>query len=211
MRQLEFKKTKGWGGKRRGAGRKNRTGTVSHAVRERVDFKKPLHITMRLMPGLKGLRTAKMKAAFERCLIRAKAKGLRVLHFSIQGNHLHFVIECASNTELASGMNSLGTSFGRTIRAKLGGKGGVFDGRYHLHVLKTPAEMRNALAYVLLNRSKHQDVIPYKDDFSSAEHFQEWKLLIGQSWRSRLPAFPDHLSRPKSWLARTGWKMARPV
>ena len=36
------------------------------------------------------------------------------------------------------------------------GRGGaVLHGRYHLHVLRTPREVRNAFAYVLLNTRKH--------------------------------------------------------
>jgi hypothetical protein len=33
--------------------------------------------------------------------------------------------------------------------------GPVLHGRYHLRVLRTPREVRNALAYVLLNARKH--------------------------------------------------------
>ena len=33
--------------------------------------------------------------------------------------------------------------------------GSVLRGRYHVRVLRTPREVRNALAYVLLNTRKH--------------------------------------------------------
>ena len=57
--------------------------------------------------------------------------------------------------------------------------GSVFKGRYHLHVLKTPKEVRNALEYVLLNLSKHQKLIEYVDEFSSGKTFKEWQKLLG--------------------------------
>lgn len=214
-RQLTFKKVNGWGGKRRGAGRKNVSGQVSHGAREEVDFKKPLHITKRLKPGLKSLRSSKMRSAFQKCLERARQKGLRVLHFSLESNHFHFIVECENNAALAAGMNSLGASLGRLIRKASGGRGPVFEGRYHLHVLKEPREVRHALAYVLLNHSKHAGLIPYKDDFSSAAHFHDWKSLLGkdvgpilEDWRKMEKPLPPHLCQARSWLAREGWRKA---
>jgi REP element-mobilizing transposase RayT len=212
-KQLEFKKIKGWGGRRKGAGRKNLSGTVAHAAREKVDFRKPLHITIRLAPGLSGLRTKHLHEQFTAALLKAKAKGLRVLHYSIQGNHLHMLAECADNQALAAGMNSFGTSFAKAVRKKLGGKGKVFDGRYHLRVLKNPMQMKNTLAYVLLNQAKHENLIPYNDRFSSSQYFNEWKALLGrkvgpilEDWRKNQNSLPDYLSTPKSWLASAGWR-----
>lgn len=213
-KQLEFKKIRGWGGRRNGAGRKNLSGTVAHAAREKVDFRKPLHITIRLAEGLSGLRTKHMHEQFTVALLNAKAKGLRVLHYSIEGNHVHLLVECADNKALASGMNSFGTSFAKAVRKERGGKGKVFAGRYHLGVQKNPAQMKNTLAYVLLNQAKHENLIPYNDRFSSSQHFNEWKALLGRNigpiledWRPNKNPLPDHLSTPKSWLASKGWKI----
>jgi len=214
-KQLAFKKVNGWGGKRRGAGRKNKSGLVSHAAREQVDFRKPLHITKRLKPGLRSLRSTKMKIEFQRCLKRARQKGLRVIHFAVESNHFHFIVECESNEALAAGMNSVGAGLGKLIRNMCGGAGPVFEGRYHLHVLKKPREVRNALAYVLLNHSRHEGLIPYKDDFSSAAYFHDWKLLLGDKSGPILKGgrrvegpLPPYLCKAKSWLAREGWRRA---
>jgi hypothetical protein len=57
--------------------------------------------------------------------------------------------------------------------------GPVFKGRHHMRVLKTPTETKNALEYVLLNDSKHRDVIEHLDPFSSAKYFKGWKKLLG--------------------------------
>jgi putative transposase len=213
-KQLEFKKIKGWGGKRKGAGRKNLSGTVAHGAREQVNFRKPLHITVRLVEGLGGLRTKHLHEQFTAALLKAKAKGLHALHYSIQGNHLHLLVESADNQALAAGMNSFGTSFAKAVRKKLGGKGKVFDGRYHLGVLKNPTQMKNTLAYVLLNQAKHEKLIPYNDRFSSSQHFNEWKTLLGKGigpilddWRPNKNPLPDYLNQPKSWLASKGWKL----
>jgi hypothetical protein len=44
----------------------------------------------------------------------------------------------------------------------LGRKGKVFADRYHMRILKTPTEVKNALRYVLDNRWKHT---PQRPDF----------------------------------------------
>ncbi len=207
--QLTFKKVNGWGGKRRGAGRKNKTQTVNHNARLKLTDKTPLHITMKLKRGLNGLRTVKMLNQLKISLGKAKMKGLRTIHFSLQSNHLHLFAESDDNHSLARGMNSLGARFGREIRKKLMGKGEVFNGRYHVHVLKTPRETRHALAYVLLNTSKHQKAEPAHDDYSSSRCFREWAIIV-QEWK-RLAKNgsrprPDFLSEANSWLAKAGWR-----
>ena len=157
-----------------------------------------------------------MLERFEGSLVKAKTIGLRVIHFSLQSNHIHMIVECRDNSTLAKGMKSLGCSLGKVIRRYCGGSGPVFKGRFHLHVLKSPREMKNGLAYVLLNQSKHEGLIPYRDRFSSARYFYEWKKLLGRrigpllsDRRRREKSLPSYLSSPRSWLARGGWMKAR--
>lgn len=184
MKQLSFKKTAGWGGRRRGAGRKNLSRTVNHMARPRVDHKKPLHITMRLRDRLPNLRTHRLLKAFKTSARGATPYGLRVVHFSLLSNHLHLIVEADNNQALGDGMRSLGGRFGRIIRKEAATdrtqNGAVFAGRYHLHVLKTPREMKHALEYVLLNRAKHDKYLEHLDRFSSASRFPDWKLLLGR-------------------------------
>jgi REP element-mobilizing transposase RayT len=213
-KQLEFKKVNGWGGKRRGAGRPNVSGLVSHGKREGVNFKKPLHITMRLAKGVANLRTRKSMWDFRRSIEAAKRFGFHVIHYSILNNHIHMVVEAKDSQALASGMKSLSCRFAKALRKIVGGSGRVFAGRFHLHVLKTPTEMRRALEYVLLNHAKHARLIEHIDEFSSAANFKEWKELIGKRLNSFLADQSAHLgqikelSQPRSWLCTAGWKLA---
>lgn len=209
MKQLEFKKTKGWGGKRRGAGRKNKSATVNHMKREKIEQKFPVHITMRVKKGIISLRGPKMNKAFKASLLKAKKKGLAVVHYAIESNHVHLFAESESNESLRSGMSSFGSSFGKASRAATGGRGSVFQGRYHLRVLKTPRQTKNALAYVLMNHSKHEGSKPYPDDRSSARYFSDWKSLLGGNYRVlKAEETPEFLSAARSWLGREGWRKA---
>jgi REP element-mobilizing transposase RayT len=81
--------------------------------------------------------------------------GFAVVHFDILGNHLHLIAEVDGAAALESGMRSLSVRLARGLNAMMGRKGKVLEDRYFAHVLRTPAEVRNALRYVLGNFSSH--------------------------------------------------------
>jgi REP element-mobilizing transposase RayT len=221
--QLGFNKVSGWGGKRLGAGRPNLSKEVNHLKRHEVSLKQPLHLTLRLKEKLPNLRNAILLREFQKSVKGAKKLGLYVIHFSIQSNHIHLFAEAQSNDTLSRGMQSLAGRFAKTIRfyAHKGSsakRGSVFKGRYHLHVLKTPSEVRNALEYVLLNFAKHLKVIEHIDRFSSGFAFTQWKKLLGKRYTALIKwsverrqtttkdnDWDEILSLPRSWLAREGW------
>jgi len=222
LKQLEFAGVNGWGGRRPGSGRKNLSRQVNHMKRPKVSLKVPLHVTLRLKERLPTLRKKSLFAEFKESLKGARNQGLNVIHFSIQSNHIHLFCESANNRSLSLGMRALAGRFAKILRKYFFSKGGersgsVFEGRYHLHLLKTPAEVRNALEYILLNLSKHQKLIEYIDDFSSGQCFKEWRTLLGKRFKSLVRSdgafWEKHdpgdlieiLSPPQSWLARVGW------
>lgn len=214
-KQLEFEKVKGWGGKRRGAGRPNRTGKVSHGKREPVDFKKPLHITLKVRKGVVNIRHPHLLKEFRRAVRGAKGFGIHIIHFSLQFDHIHIIAEAKSGKCLSAGLKSLNGRLGKAIRKFTGGAGAVFKGRFHMNVLESPTEMKRALEYVLLNTAKHWKFVEHADDFSSGRAFKEWRSLLGKRFRgliedqineSRVKF--EELSSPQSWLCREGWKRA---
>jgi REP element-mobilizing transposase RayT len=80
--------------------------------------------------------------------VRARSD-FRVVHHSIQGNHLHLIAEASGNSGVADGMRALGIRLAKGLNSMMGRRGRVFADRYHAHVLRTPAEARNAIRYVL--------------------------------------------------------------
>src|SRR5262249_49941500 len=78
-----------------------------------------------------------------------------IIAFSILGDHVHLVVEAAGRRRLSSGMRSITIRIARAINTALGRSGRAFADRFHQRALATPTEVRNALAYVLLNRLKH--------------------------------------------------------
>src|SRR5574339_82447 len=156
-KQLEFA-LRTWGGRREGAGRPRTPGVrpgVAHEPRKRVTRHEPVHVTMRLVNGLRSLRKkdtySVVKTAIE---LASKRPGFAVVHYSVQRDHLHLLIEADGNSTLTRGIQSLTVRMARNLNKLLGRRGAVFADRYHLHVLKSPRETHRALGYVL-NNSRH--------------------------------------------------------
>jgi REP element-mobilizing transposase RayT len=203
-----------------GSGRKpTRRGTwVKHRPRPWHDGHHPVHVTLKVrrgIPNLRGFRLAKaigaglqLAASSESSKKRERRRTFRVIHFSIQPNHLHLIVEASSKTALARGMQGLASGLARRVNRKLHRHGSLFADRYHGHALKKPAEVRNAIVNVLKNYEKHPDPIPDRgteptagiDACSSARWFNGWAESTAP------PPQPAPVAAPRTWLLVSGWK-----
>lgn len=191
----------GWGGRRAGAGRKrSKDARAPHLRRAEVAARHPVHATLRLARGCWNLRSHRALGVLESAFHAGRARfGFRLVHYSVQGNHLHLLVEAEDKQSLGRGMKGLGVRLARALNGMMGRKGRVFGDRYHAHVLKTPRETARALRYVLMNFAHHAAawggrVAPaFIDPFSSVRYLAT----------SPGPAAP--VAGPKTWLLRTGW------
>jgi hypothetical protein len=132
----------------------------------------------------------------------------RVCHFSIQGDHLHLIVEAAGKEALARGMKSVAARIARAVNRVFGRKGRALFGRYHLQILRSPRQVRNALAYVLLNARKHWkkrngSAPPVVLDIaSSGAWFDGWKHPPPTA---ELKGSPP-VAPARFWLLREGWR-----
>ena len=161
MKQTELKfRTRG--GFREGAGRKpkgERAG-VSHLRRPTLKARFPVHVTWRMRKGVWNLRTRRCFTVLARAFFAgANRFGFKLVHYSVQGNHLHLLVEAKDESALSKGMNGMGVRVARGLNRVMSRNGGVLDDRYHAHILRTPTEVRRARAYLLQNARKHYGVI----------------------------------------------------
>ena len=208
-------KPAGRGGARPGAGRERvRKSRVPHRTREEIPGRCPVLVTLRVEDGVPALRRACFVRAFRETLRRgAVRKGFRVVHYSVQDNHAHFVVEADDKETLANGMKSLGARFARCVNRVFGRSGRVLATRFHHVVKRTPTEVRNALAYVLLNarkhfRERHGRKPPVRlDAASSGLWFDGWK---GTSPPASGRYSDGHrlceVAVARTWLLETGWR-----
>jgi len=220
-RQLDLDLTvRTHGGRRSGAGRKP-TGTrrgALHRQRPEITRHKPLHISLPLERAVGRMRRPAGYAAVRRgvavCIGR---EDFRIVHSSIQANHIHLIVEADDKSALSRGLRAFMTATARHINTSLGRRGRVFAGRYHVTVIGSPRQARSALAYVLNNWRRHKEHLagPAQrrariDPYSTGVLFDGWAEIDG---RCAIPPSyePLPVAGARSWLLTTGWRRHRRI
>ncbi len=147
--------SKNWGGSRKGAGRKRKSDRahVPHGHRPAVEPNLPVHVMVRLIAGLFDLRSAATFAALSAAFAKGGVRpGFQVINFSAHGNDLHMIVEAENEQSLTGGMKGLNVRMARALNKLMGRTGKVFADRYHARILRSPAQVKNALEYVQLDR-----------------------------------------------------------
>ena len=193
------------GGKRSGAGRKpaGATAGVSHKRRPALSRHHPVHVTMRVRQEVWNLRSRRCFRAIARGFARGKQRdGFGLVHFSVQGNHLHLIVEADTAERLARGIQGLAIRLARGLNRVMQRHGDVFADRYHAHALSTPTEVANALAYVLGNFVRHA---ARRGETISASWIDPYSSAVV----SVELAGPPLVVPAQTWLLRVGWRRAR--
>jgi putative transposase len=192
-----------------------------------------VHVTLRTVKSIASLRDGRLFAALRSAIARSqRGAAFRVTDFSVEPNHVHVIVEAEDEKALSNGMRALAIRLTLAVRRITGRRGAVWADRYHTHELRSPTEVRNALAYVLNNWRKHLRGVGEMDPCSSAPWFSGWSDLakttndgwasaqdgVVKPWMADGPAARLRLSAraadttplcpvvpPGTWLARVGW------
>lgn len=123
-----------------------------------------------------------------------------MIHFSVQLDHVHLIVEADRPSALTRGLQGLTIRCALAINRVTGHRGPVWSHRYHAHELRTPSEVRRAMTYVLLNFRKHLRAAPGVDPRSSGVWFDHWKQPFTP------PVWPRLVATPRTWLGAVGWR-----
>lgn len=199
----------GHGGWRPRAGRPRTRRGVSHDRRECIARTHPQHITLRTVDGIPSLRSKLLFAIIRDAIAAAQRPACRFVHFSVLDNHIHLIIEAASNEARARAIQGLKSSIARRVNRLLERSGKLFADRYHARALTSPRQVRNALRYVL-NNVRHHEIdrgmlldSNWVDPCSSAPWFDGW---LRPPRRADTPPSPRATVPPTVWLLTTGWR-----
>lgn len=207
-----------WGGSRAGAGRKSGPNPLlRHGTRERFRRPLPTHVTLRMRADVPSLRNVRIVREIERTFgAGCERPGFRLVHYSLQGNHAHLIVEAQDQVALACGMKAIGARLARAVNRIAGRAGRVLADRYHHRLLSTPREVHRALRYVLLNARKHAQkgratakVGVELDPASSAAWFDGWRrraIVTGRGGATPTLASSPPVARARTWLLTVGWR-----
>jgi putative transposase len=197
---LRAGQSKGWGGRRAGAGRPRRKDPGNpHRARPSLKATLPLHVTLRLVRGVESLREPRIWKAVERAFREgAQRFETRVVHFSVMSNHIHMLVEAGDRRALSRAMKGLAVRIARRVNGRIGRRGQLIAERYHARPLRTPTEVKNALHYVRHNR-RH--------------HLAQSGVRLAAQWVDPCSSdgIKDHVPLPaaETWLLAQGWQRGR--
>ena len=187
---------------------------VAHRRRPELPKKTPVHVALRLLEGMPSLRRHRPVKYVRRCIQLAHKGAFRVVHFSVQSNHIHLIIEAEDRWALSRGIQGLKIRLAKRLNALFGRKGTVFTDRYHARAIRSPKQARHCLGYVLGNARKHAAeqgrvlARDWIDPFSSAPTFAGW---------SRATVTSDGATKAgvtreaEFWLLRSAWRRYGPI
>ena len=163
---------------------------VPHRSRAPLLSRHPVHVTLGLVPGIGYLRAYSRARAVEEALREACERfGARIVHYSIQGMHLHLIVEAEDARALSKAMQGLCIRLAKRLNALGKRHGRVFVDRYHAHQLRSRRETANAVRYVLANYRHHA------------------RESVPRGFRDPLSSAVAPLAEPRTWLLRVGWRM----
>jgi REP element-mobilizing transposase RayT len=216
------------GGRRKGAGRPPRGKHASELHKERPahNHRHPVHVTIRVVADVTSLRHRDMYMQLrEATIVTAKREDFRIVHMSIQRNHVHLIVEAEHKAALSKGMQGFSISAAKRVNSTISERTGVrrtgrvIDDRFHARPLTSPRAVRHTLAYVLNNFRHHGEdragvTRTWKaDPFSSGPVFAGWQELEGSPflWPLRPTYHPLIVFRPRTWLLAKGWQEHHPL
>lgn len=136
---------------------------------------------MRAVRAAPSLRDGVVLRVVTRELRGASRAGLRVVHFSVQRDHVHMIVEATDARSLSRGLQRFESRVAMEINRIAGRSGRLWRERYHRRDLTSPRQVRHALVHMLMNvRKPTGNALLAPDD--------------------RPPTVA-----PRTWLAATGW------
>ena len=159
-----------------------------------------MHVTLRA--GLRSLRSQQVARTLLGGLRDSNREWFRVVHYSVQHNHVHLIVEADDTAALSSGVRGLMVRIARRVNGLLRRRGRFWADRWHGRDLEGPRQVRNALVYVLQNHKKHAGSAAL-DPLSSAGSFDGFMGALSGTFRS---VGPPCVAMAKTWLLKIGWR-----
>jgi putative transposase len=166
--------------------------SIRHRTREGFASRFPLHVSIRIEKRAVNLRKKEPFRIVKRALQAASAvANARICDYSVQGNHLHLLVEAGDRRALSRAMRSLNIRIGKNLNRMMNSHGRVIAHRYHCHVLRTPTEVRRARSYVQRNTHHHRGGDPHLRDPYAARVVAAQTWLLTEGWRRGKPSSDD--------------------
>jgi hypothetical protein len=110
------------------------------------------------------------------------------------------------------GIESIASRFATAVNRTFRRSGQVIAGRYHVQLLTSPRQVRNALLNVrkhFKQRAGHAP--PVKIDAASSVSQFDGRRRTPETLRARATKDEEDVAKPSSWLLSLGWRRHGPI
>lgn len=140
---------------------------IRHIRRDRINKPTSLHLTIKVRENKADIKSKRILKALHHAIIRARLKRLKVIHYTLEYNHVHLLVEVQDHKVMHQAMQALGISFSKAINKVKSVKGSVYKHRYHLRKLKSSRDLKNVLHYIFNNGVHHRRTASILDPYNS--------------------------------------------
>ncbi len=140
---------------------------IRHTKRLRLKKPSSLHLTIKVRENKADIQNKRILKALHHAIKRARLKGLKIVHYTLEYNHVHLLVESVDNKILHSGMQAFGITIAKAINKIKRVKGSVYKNRYHLRLINSARQLKNVLNYIFENGIKHRRTNSRIDLFNS--------------------------------------------
>lgn len=140
----------------RKAGRPPKTDPgIRHTRRPLLKKPSSLHLTIKIEKQKSHLKNKTILAILKRAILNARKQQLRVIHFTLEHDHVHLLIEAENNRVLGKGMQAFGVTLSKAINRLKKLTGQVYKHRYHFRKITSSRQLKNVMSYIFRNGMKH--------------------------------------------------------
>ncbi|MGZ3787001.1 MAG: transposase [Bacteriovorax sp.] len=155
---------------------------IRHTSRPFLKKPSSLHLTVKIKKNKAEMKNKSVFSLLKRAILNARRQGLKVIHYSLEYDHVHLLIEAENNHILGKGMQAFGGTFSKAINRMRKLKGGVYKHRYHFRKISSARELKNVMNYIFTNGLKHKTakniVNPYNSIRAEKKYFLFYKCKL---------------------------------
>ena len=141
---------------------------IRHTTRPLIKKPTPLHLTIKVRENKADIQNKIVLKSLHRAIMRGRLKGLKIIHYTLEYNHVHILVEAKNNRVLHQGMQSFGITLSKAINRFKKAKGTVYKHRYHFRQISSLRDLRNVVKYILNNGVKHRSTKSIVSFYNSA-------------------------------------------
>lgn len=151
---------------------------IRHTKRPDLTRPSSLHLTVKIEKSKANLKNKNVLAILKKAIFNARRQGLKVIHYSLEYDHIHLIIEADNNRTLGKGMQAFGVTLAKAINRMRKVKGQVYKHRYHFRQITSSRQLKNVMTYIFNNGVKHKTSATALSPFNSIWAEKKYSLFI---------------------------------